>query len=151
MAPRDRFREDLKAAMKGGDARRVSTIRLILARVKEADIAARPRGVDQVSDDEIAAVLRSMVKQRRDSIALYRQGGREELAAGEATEIAVIEGYLPAALDDAALDRAVAEAIAATGAVTVRDIGRVMSALKTAHGASLDMGRVNEAVRTKLG
>ena len=151
MSLRDRFTDDLKTAMKAGEKARVSTIRLIIARMKEADIAARPRGVDRVSDEDIAALLRSMVKQRRDSIALYRQGGREELAAGEEAEIAVIETYLPAGLDDAALLGAVADAIASTGAAGPKDMGRVMAALRASHGAELDMARANAIVRKTLG
>ena len=151
MSLRDRLGDDLKTAMKAGEKPRVSTIRLIVARMKEADIAARPKGIEQVSDEELAAMLRSMVKQRRDSIALYRQGGREELAAAEETEIGVIEGYLPAGLDDAGLERAVADAIASTGAAGPKEIGRVMAALKASHGAALDMARANAIVRARLG
>ena len=151
MSLRDRFTDDLKIAMKAGEKARVSTIRLIIARMKEADIASRPKGVELVPVEELAAMLRSMVKQRRDSIALYRQGGREELAAGEEREIAVIEAYLPAGLDEGQLDRAVADAIAATGAASPKDMGRVMAALKASHGTALDMARANAAVRVKLG
>ena len=151
MSLRDRLGDDLKTAMKAGEKPRVSTIRLIVARMKEADIAARPKGIERVSDEELAAMLRSMVKQRRDSIALYRQGGREELAAAEETEIGVIEGYLPAGLDDAGLERAVADAIASTGAAGPKEIGRVMAALKASHGAGLDMARANAIVRARLG
>ena len=150
MGLRERFTDDLKIAMKAGEAKRVSTVRLIIARMKEADIASRPRGVERVGDDELVAMLRGMVKQRRDSIALYRQGNREELAAGEEAEIAVIDTYLPAALDASGLDRAVDEAIAASGASGPKEIGKVMAALKAAHGAALDMGQANAVVKAKL-
>ena len=150
MSLRDRFSHDLKTAMRAGDAPRVSTIRLVLARVKDADIAARPTGVAALADDQIVPVLRNMVKQRRDSVELYNQGNRPELAARELAEIAVIEAYLPTGLDGAALAAAVDDAIAATGATTPKDMGRVMAALKQAHGAALDMGAANAAVRQKL-
>ena len=150
MSLRQRFTDDLKTAMKSGDTARLSTIRLIIAKMKEADIAARPKGVDHVTDTELVPVLRSMVKQRHDSVALYRQGNREELAAREEAEIAVIETYLPAGLDGEALERAVEAAIADTGATSARDLGRVMAALKSAHGAALDMGRANGLARARL-
>ncbi len=150
MSIRDRLTDDLKTAMRAGDTARLSAIRLISARVKEADIAARPRGVERLPDEELVPVLRNMVKQRRDSAALYHQGNRPELAAKEEAEIAVIEGYLPAELDPGALDGAVADAIAETGAAGPKDIGRVMAALKAKHGGGLDMGRANAAVRAKL-
>lgn len=150
-ALRERIADDLKTAMRAREALAVSTLRLIVARFKEADIAARPQGIERVPDDALVPVLRSMVKQRADSVALYRQGGREELARKELDETAIIERYLPAGLDDAALARAVEAAIASTGAETGKDMGRVMAALKQAHGASLDMARAGQAVRARLG
>ncbi len=150
MSLRARFSDDLKSAMKAGEPARVSTIRLIIARMKDADIAGRPKGADQVTDDELTALLRSMVKQRHDSVALYRQGGRDELAAKEEAEIALIEAYLPATLDGAGLDEAVTKAIADTGAASSKDLGRVMAALKAAHGAALDMGRASQVARARL-
>jgi uncharacterized protein YqeY len=151
MTLRTRLSDDLKVAMKAGEAARVSTIRLVLAKIKDADIAARPKGVDQLPDDELVGVLRSMVKQRHDSVALYRQGGREELADKELAEIKLIEAYLPASLDDAGLEAAIASAIEETGATSIKDLGRVMAVLKAAHGASLDMGRASQAARARLG
>ena len=150
MSLRERLSDDLKTAMRAGDAPRVSVIRLVNARIKDADIAARPSGAERVADDQLAALLRNMIKQRRDAIALYEQGNRPELAAKENAEIAVIEHYLPAGLDAAALDRAVDAAIAEAGAASVRDMGRVMAALKSAHGPALDMAAANAAVRGKL-
>ncbi len=150
MSLRDRLSDDLKTAMRGGDTPRVSTIRMINARVKDADIAARPSGVERLADDQLAPLLRNMVKQRRDSIELYNQGHRPELAAKEAAEIAVIESYLPAGLDAAALAAAVESAVAETGATSPKDMGRVMAALKARHGAALDMGAANAVVRQKL-
>lgn len=151
MSIRDRLTEDLKTALRAGDAARVSAIRLINARVKDADIAARPKGVERVGDDDLVALLRAMIKQRRDSIALYNQGHRPELAAKEEAEIAVISSYLPAGLAGAGLEDAVAAAIAETGAASVKDIGRVMAALKAKHGAALDMAEAGALVRSRLG
>ena len=108
--------------MQSGDAPRTSTLRLIMARVKDADIAARPSGVTAISDDEITGVLRGMVKQRRESVALYEQGHRQDLVDKENAEIAVIEAFLPQQMDEATLLAAVDAAIAETGAASVRDM-----------------------------
>jgi len=151
MELRAQFTDQLKTAMKSGDAARTSTLRMILARLKDTDIAARPKGVTAVPDTEILAMLRGMVKSRRESVALYRQGNRPELAAKEEAEIAVIESFLPQTLDPAATDAAVAAAIAATGASTIRDMGKVMAELRARHAASLDMARAGAAVKAALG
>ncbi len=151
MPLREAFTAALKTSMQSGDAPRTSTLRLIMARVKDADIAARPSGVTAISDDEITGVLRGMVKQRRESVALYEQGHRQDLVDKENAEIAVIEAFLPQQMDEATLLAAVDAAIAQTGAASVRDMGRVMAALKAGHGAALDMGRANAAVKSRLG
>jgi len=151
MALRDQFTEQLKTAMKAGHAQRVSTLRMILAKLKETDIAARPKGMEKVPDEEIVAMLRGMAKSRRESVELYRQGNRPELAAKEEAEIALIEAFLPRQLDAAATEAAVAEAIAATGASGIRDMGKVMAALKAKHAAALDMAQAGPIVRAKLG
>jgi uncharacterized protein len=150
MALRERFTEELKAAMRAGDAPRVSTLRMITAKLKDTEIAARPSGAT-VGEAEIVAMLRGMAKSRRESADLYRQGNRPELAAKEEAEIAVIESFLPQQLDEAATAQAVEEAIAETGAASIKDMGKVMAALKAKHAASLDMARVNPLVRAKLG
>jgi uncharacterized protein YqeY len=150
MPLRDAFMEALKTSMRAGDAPRTSTLRLILAKVKDADIAARPSGVTAISDDDITGVLRGMVKQRRESVALYAQGKRQDLVDKENAEIAVIEAFLPQQMDEATLLAAVDAAIAATGAASVKDMGKVMAALKASHGAVLDMGRANGAVKSRL-
>ena len=151
MALRDQFTEQLKAAMRAGDAPRVSTLRMILAKLKDTDIAARPSGVQQVADEQIVTMLRGMAKSRRESVDLYRQGNRPDLVAKEEAEIALIESFLPRQMDEAATERAVTEAIAETGAAGVRDMGRVMAALKARYAATLDMARVGPLVRAKLG
>jgi uncharacterized protein YqeY len=141
--------------MKGGDQTGVGTIRLILAKLKETDIAARdltkPDAPQQASDEAIAGMMRGMIKQRRDSIALYRQGAREDLAAKEEAEIAVIERFLPAQMDAAAVAAAVDAAITETGASSIKEMGRVMAALKARHGAVLDMAIAGPVVKARLG
>lgn len=151
MSLRPRFSADLKTAMKAGDTLRVSTVRMIMARLKELDIAARPKGVEQIGEEEVVSALRNMVKSRAEAAAMYLQGGRAELAAKEQAEIAIIEDYLPAPMDDSALHAAIDAAIAQTGASGLRDMGRVMAALKAAHGATLDMTRANALVKARLG
>lgn len=150
MALRDQFTEQLKLAMKAGDAPRVSTLRMIMARLKDTDIAARP-ALTAVPDEQIVAMLRGMAKSRRESVELYRQGKREDLAAKEEAEIAVVESFLPQQMDAAATQAAVDAAIAETGAATVKDMGRVMAALKARYAATLDLGKVGAIVRAKLG
>jgi uncharacterized protein len=151
MSLRPQFTEQLKAAMRAGDAPRVSTLRMIMAKLKDSDIASRPKGIPEIPDDEILAMLRGMVKSRRESVELYQKGGRPELAAKEEAEIALIESFLPARMDDAALEAAVADAIASTGAAGVKEMGRVMAALKAKYGAALDMSRAGPLVKARLG
>lgn len=154
-ALRTRFTEALKAAMKGHDQLAVGTVRLILAKLKETDIAmrdlSRPDAPQQAADDAILSMLRGMVKSRRDSIALYRQGGREDLAAREEAEIRIIETFLPAPMDAAAVAAAVDAAITETGATGLKEMGRVMAALKARHGAALDMALAGSVVKARLG
>ena len=151
MGLREDFMDQMKASMKAGDAPRTSTLRMILAKLKDTDIAARPKGVEKIPDDEILAMLRNMQKSRRESVELYRQGNRPELAAKEEAEIAVIEAFLPAQMDDAATSAAVTAAVAETGAASVKDMGKVMAALKAKHGATLDMSKVGALVKAALG
>lgn len=151
MTVRERFSDALKSSMRAGNAPRTSTLRMVLAKLKDIDIAARPKGITAVSDDEITAMLRGMVKSRRESVTLYLQGNRPELAAKEEAEIAVIEEFLPQAMDDDAIAAAVDKAVADTGATSPKDMGKVMAALKATHGAALDMSRAGPAVRARLG
>jgi hypothetical protein len=148
---RTRFTEALKESMRASDAPRTSTIRMVLAKLKDTDIAARPSGADKVPDEQIIQMLRGMVKSRRESVDLYRQGNRADLVAKEEAEIVVIEGFLPPEMDDAALDTAVAAAIAETGAAAMKDMGKVMAALKATHGAALDLGKAGPKVKAALG
>jgi uncharacterized protein YqeY len=147
---REQFTDQLKASMKAGNAPRTSTLRMILARLKEVDIASRPKGVDRVPDDDIVAMLHSMVKSRRESVELYRQGYRPDLVDKEEAEIAVIEGFLPRQMDEAAMTAAVAEAVAETGAASIKDMGKVMAALRARHAVTLDMARAGAMVKARL-
>lgn len=151
MGLREQFTEQLKASMKAGDAPRTSTLRMILARLKDTDIAARPKGVDKVPDEEVLGMLRGMVKSRRESVELYRQGKRPDLVAKEEAEIAVIEGFLPQQMDEAAMAQAVADAVAETGAQSVKDMGKVMAALRAKHAATIDMAKAGALVKARLG
>lgn len=150
MGLRDQFSTELKSSMKAGNTARTSTLRMILAKLKDADIAARPKGVDKISDEEVITALRGMVKSRREAVDLYRQGNRPELAEKEEAEIAVIEGFLPRQMDEAAMGQAVEEAVAETGAASLKDMGKVMAALKAKHTATLDMAKVGPLVKAKL-
>jgi uncharacterized protein YqeY len=135
--------------MRAGDAARVSTLRMIQARLKDTDIAARPG--PPVDDAAIIGMLRGMAKSRAESVVMYRQGGREELAAKEEAEIAVIESFLPQQMDEAAMEAAVAAAVAETGAASIKDMGKVMAALRAKHAATLDMAKAGPMVKARLG
>ena len=148
---RSRFTEALKTAMLAKDAAKVSAIRMITAKLKDADIAARPSGVEKVPDDQIVAMLRGMVKSRAESAGMYRQGGRPELAEKEEFEIATIESFLPQQMDEAAMQAAVAEAVAEAGATSIKEMGKVMAVLRAKHGAVLDMAKAGPLVKAKLG
>jgi len=151
MTLRQRFTDEVKISMRAGDAPRTSTLRMVMAKLKDIDIAARPKGGDPVPDEEIIAMLRGMIKQRREAAELYAQGKRPELAAKEEAEIAVIESFLPQQMDEAAMAAAVEVAIAETGATSVKDMGKVVAALKAKHGAALDMGKAGPMVKSRLG
>ncbi|WP_009868184.1 GatB/YqeY domain-containing protein [Paramagnetospirillum magnetotacticum] len=149
---RQQLNDALKAAMLGKDARTVSTVRLILAALKDRDIAARPKGLaDGIGDDEIRQMLQSMIKQRRESIALYEQGNRPELAKQEADEITVIEKFLPRQMGEAEITDAVKAAIAACGATGIKDMGKVMAALKASHAGTMDFSKAGAVVKKELG
>ena len=149
MSLRERFTAELKTAMLAKDAARVSALRMITAKLKDADIAARP--APAISDDAVMAMLRGMAKSRRESVARYRQGNRPELAEKEEAEIAVIESFLPQQMDAAAMREAVAAAVAETGAGSVKEMGKVMAALRAKHGAALDMAAAGPLVKAALG
>jgi hypothetical protein len=149
---RQAFRDRLKEAMKARDSRTVSTVRLILAGLKERDVAARGQGnLDGLSEAEIQRMLQGMIKQRRESIALYRQGNRPDLAQQESEEIGVVESFLPRQLDENEIEAAARTAIDATGATTAKDLGKVMAALRERHAGVIDLGRAGAIVRRLLG
>jgi uncharacterized protein YqeY len=149
---RERLREALKQAMKAKNQRAVSTLRLILAALKDRDIAARGRGVmDGIGEPEVIEMMQKMVRQRHESIELYQRGGRPELAQQEADEIAIIEGYLPKQLDEAEAIQAVDAVVAELGATNLKDMGRVMAALKERFGGRMDFAKAGARVKQKLG
>jgi uncharacterized protein YqeY len=146
---RDEIKTALVTAMKAGEKARVGTIRLIQSSLKNRDIELRGK---EAGDDDVLVteVLQKMIKQRRESIEMYKKGGREELADVEAAEIAVIEAFLPAQLSEAELAAAIDAIVAETGAESIKDMGRVMAVLKERHAGSVDMGKAGALVRGKL-
>jgi uncharacterized protein YqeY len=149
-AMRDKINDDLKTAMKAGEKDRVGTLRLINSAIKSADIDARPSGKDKVSDADILLVLAKMVKQRRDSIEQFNAGGRPELAAKEAAEITVIEGYLPKQMSDDEAKAAIAAIIKETSAAGPKDMGKVMAALKAKYAGQMDFGKASALTKDLL-
>ena len=153
---REAFTERLKAAMRAKDTRTLSAVRMILAALKERDVAARSAGGPAnnpggIADPEIQRMLQGMVKQRRESIALYRQGNRPELAQQEEEEIAVIDSFLPRQMSDEEITAAAKAAIADTDAVTIKDMGRAMAVLRERHAGVMDMAKAGAAVKQLLG
>lgn len=149
---RERINEALKAAMRAKEGDRLSVLRLANAAIKDRDIAARGEGQPSpVPDAEVTAVLSRMVKQRAESARAYDEGGRPDLAARERAEVAVIEEFLPRQLSEAETESAVAAAIGETGASSVKDMGRVMAALKAKHVGAMDFSRVGALVKARLG
>jgi uncharacterized protein YqeY len=147
---RERLKAALVTAMKSGDKAGTQTIRLIQSAIKNRDIELRTS--DKAPDDDrmITEVLQKMIKQRRESVELYRQGNREELAAAEEAEIAVIERFLPAQMDDAAANAAIQAIIAETGASSMKDMGRVMALIKERHASSIEPARASALVKAAL-
>jgi uncharacterized protein YqeY len=147
---REEFTSQLKLAMKAGDKRRVDTIRMIAAALKDKDIEARGQG-KTVGDDEILALLQKMVKSRQESLAIYEKAGRADLAHQESEEIAVIKSFLPEPLDEAAVEAAIAAAIAETSAASIKDMGKVVGALKAKYAGRMDFAKASASVKAKLG
>lgn len=149
---RARFTEGLKDAMRAKSERAVGTLRLIIAALKDRDIAARGKGNhDGISDEEIAQMLHSMIKTRRESITLYEQGNRLELAEQEREEIAIIETFLPKQLGEAEVTAAIQAAIKEVGAAGIKDMGKVMAVLKAKHAGKMDFSKASAAVKQLLG
>lgn len=148
---RTRLSDALKESMRAKDQQRLATLRLIMAAIKDKDIAARPAVTTGINDDQILQLFNSMIKQRRESIELYEKGGRAELAKQEAAEIEVIQSFMPAQMDEAETTAAIKDAIAATGATSVKDMGKVMAVLKEKYTGRLDFSRASGAVKQHLG
>ena len=149
---RQAFTERLREAMKARDARTTSTVRMILAELKERDVAARGQGnSDGIPDDDARRMLQAMIKQRRESVVLYEKGNRADLVRQEREEIAVIESFLPHQLDEVEIEAAAKAVIAETGAVKTGDMGKVMAVLRERHAGVIDLGRAGAIVRRLLG
>lgn len=148
---RARLTQAQKTAMKAKDSVGLAAVRLIQAALKDRDIAARSKGnMDGITDDEILSMLQSMIKQRRDSIEMYEKGGRPELAEREAAEIDVIENFLPEQMDDDAAGAAIQAVMKELEASSMKDMGRVMAALKERHAGSMDFGKASGQVKAML-
>jgi hypothetical protein len=144
---KQRLTDDMKSAMKGGDKARLGVIRLINAAIKQREVDERT----ELDDTQVLAVLEKMVKQRRDSIAQYESAGREDLAEGERFELEVCQDYLPEALSEGEITALIDEAVAATGATSMRDMGKLMGVLKPKLQGRADMGEVSKRVKARLG
>jgi uncharacterized protein len=147
MALKEQITSDMKEAMKAGDKPRLSVIRLILAAVKQREVDERIT----LDDSQVLAVLDKMLKQRRESVAQFTQGGRQDLADNEKAEIKVIQGYMPAQLSEAELDAMIAAAVAESGAASIKDMGKVMGILKPKVAGKADMAAVSARIKAKLG
>ena len=140
------IQEDMKAAMRGGEKSRLATIRLLMAAIKQREVDERI----ELDDAQVLSVLDKMVKQRRESITQFEAGGRADLVANENAELAVLSAYLPAQLSGAELDAMINEAIAASGATTIKDMGKVMAAIKAKAAGRADMGAVGALIKARL-
>ena len=146
MTLKERITEDMKGAMRSGDKDRLATIRLILAAIKQREVDERIT----LDDTQVLAVLEKMIKQRREAITQFESGGRADLVAKETAEIGVLQPYLPAQLGEAELDALIGEAIASTGAASIKDMGKVMAAVKAKAAGRADMGAVSARIKEKL-
>lgn len=149
MSLRERFTQEMKDAMKGGDKARLAAIRMIQAALKDRDIEARGAG-KEVSEEDILALLQKMVKSRQESLSMYEQAGREDLAAQERSEIAVIQTFLPAQMSDDDVKAAIAAAIAETGAASMKDMGKVVAVLKAKFTGQMDFAKASGLVKAAL-
>jgi uncharacterized protein YqeY len=147
MALKDRLTEDMKNAMRAGEKERLATIRLALAAIKQREVDERI----SLDDTQVLAVLEKMIKQRREAITQFEAGKRADLVAKESAEIVVIQAYLPAQLNEAELDTLISEAIAASGATSIKDMGKVMAAVKPKVQGRADLGAVSARIKQKLG
>lgn len=147
---RERLKDELKKSMLAKEQRATATLRLILAALKDRDIAGRSKGqTDGIGEDEILSMLQTMIKQRRESIEMYNKGGRDELAKQEEEEIGIIERFLPAQMDDAAIEAAIDKAIESIGASGLKEMGKVMAALRDNYAGQMDFAKAG-AIAKKL-
>ncbi|RPI14256.1 MAG: GatB/YqeY domain-containing protein [Lysobacterales bacterium] len=146
MTLKERITEDMKAAMRAGEKERLSTIRMVQAAIKQREVDERVT----LDDAQVLAVLEKMIKQRRESVVQFEQGGRADLAAREQTEIELLQSYLPAQLSDAEIESIIREAIATTGAASVKDMGKVMGVVKSQAAGRADMGAVSARIKAAL-
>jgi len=147
---RDDINNDLKRAMKARDERRVSTLRLVNSALKYADIEAGGRDAPALGDGELRSLLQKMIKQRQDAIELYEKGGRAELASREREEIAIIQTYLPQQMSEDEVKTAITQAIAGVGAVGMKDMGKVIAALKSKYAGRMDFAKASALVKAAL-
>jgi hypothetical protein len=151
MSLRAQLNDAMKEAMKAKDAKRLATVRLVLAALKDRDIAARSEtNKDLVGDDDILTLLAKMIKQREESATAFDAGNRPQMAAGEREEIAVIRTFMPAQMDDAAMKAAVAAVIAESGAASIKDMGKVMAVLKEKYAGQMDFSKASAATKDAL-
>lgn len=147
---REKLTESMKEAMKAKDSRRLSTVRLIQSAVKDRDIANRGAGKDAATDDEILQILQKMVKQREESAKIYEDAGRAELATQEREEIAVLKTFMPEQLSDEKVDEIVAAVVAEIGAEGMKDMGKVMAALRERYAGQMDFAKASGVIKAKL-
>ena len=147
---RERINDGLKEAMKGRDPRRVSTLRMVNAAIKNADIDARGQGKPALADGDLLGLFQKMIKQRQESVELYDKGGRVDLATQEREEIAIIQGFLPQQMSDEETRAAIAAAVAEAGAASVKDMGKVMALLRERYAGRMDFGKASGAVKAML-
>ena len=147
---REKITDALKTALKSGDRERSGTLRLVNAAIQDRDIANRGAGKGAASDDEVMQILAKMVKQREESARAFDDGKRPELAAKERSEIEIIRGFLPEQMDDAGMQQAIRDIIAETGAAGVKDMGRVMAALREKYVGQMDFGKASGLVKSLL-
>jgi uncharacterized protein YqeY len=147
MALKERITDDMKAAMRSGEKERLGVIRMITAAIKQREVDERII----LDDTQVLSVLEKMIKQRKESVVQFKAGNRQDLVDKESAEIALLQGYLPAALSDAEIDALINEAVAATGAASVKDMGKVMAIIKAKAQGRVDMGAVGAKIKAKLG
>ena len=147
---RDQINDALKEAMKAKNERAVSTLRMVNSTLKNADIEARGAGKPALGEAEVLAILQKMIKQRQESVELYKKGGRDDLVAQEEAEIAIISGYLPRQMSDAEMKSVIDVAVAETGASGMKDMGKVIGALRGKYAGQMDMAKASALVKAKL-